>query len=231
MQKLSILTSIFNYIAEYNNNAKTDFAIDSIKIEFSKQHKLDKLKTLGVWRKVRSCAKVSSALKHKLKKRINQDQLTSAMYLNSHIVYYNQLDKPKYRLANFVAFGLKQYNQDMSVKPFDFSLVDAIVTILKPDTLKIDICIDFTSTPNIMELKKIFIIDEVASTRGITYYCNNPNIMSIDKFYCYDKALKNTLQSTLWRLEAQISISNPKELYMPLNELMDIYEILTKGTK
>lgn len=229
MQKLSILTSIFNYIVEYNKNAKTDFAIDSIKIDFSKQHKLEKLNKLGVWRKVKSCTKTSKALKAKLKKRITKDQLTSAMYLNSNIVYYNLVDETKkYRKAKFVAFGLKQYNQDMSIKLFDYSLVDKIVTILKPKILQLDICIDFTTKPNFNNL----ILNghksdkEIKGVKGITYYFNNPNIVAVDKFYIYDKMAKNSLQSTLYRLEAQITVANTKELYLPLNELEHIYNLI-----
>lgn len=229
MVKLSILTSIFDYIAEYNKNAKTIFAIDSIKIDFSKQYKLNKLNEFGVWRKVKASSKIAKALKSKLQKRISDNQLTSAMYLDSNIVYYNLADETKkYRKAKFVAFGLKQYHQDMSIKSFDYNLVDEIVTILKPKTLQLDICIDFTTKPDINNLifngykpdKKI------KGVKGITYYFNNPSIPLIDKFYIYDKQGKNALQSTLYRLEAQITVANTKALYLPLNELEHIYNLI-----
>lgn len=51
----------------------------------------------------------------------------------------------------------------------------------------------------------------------------------IDKVTIYNKALKNSLDGILWRLEATISIPNIKELALPLYEFKQIID-LARGT-
>ena len=48
---MDVLEEVENFIKEFNEDNSVDFAIDSIRVEFSKQHKLAKLKELGRWRK------------------------------------------------------------------------------------------------------------------------------------------------------------------------------------
>ena len=223
MQKLSILSEILTYISDYNKNAHTNFEIDAIRVTFSKQYKLLRLKELGTWRKI----KPHSLIARKLKKRINQTQFTSCRQLEGYnIVYYN-IQEPQYIKAQMVCFGLSQYEVDMSKKTVNLNAIDAIITILK-DVSSVDICIDFTQTPNIEALRRHFFIDEVIGSNGQTFYVNNPRIMAIDKFYVYDKAAKNGLRGVLWRLEAQIPITNPNALFLPLDGLQSIFEILTE---
>ena len=44
---MNILQELENFINEFNINNNEDFAIDSIRIDFSKQHKKENLEQLG----------------------------------------------------------------------------------------------------------------------------------------------------------------------------------------
>ena len=58
-----------------NLNNDEDFAIDSIRIDFSKQHKKENLEQLGNWKKIN---KNDKKIMNKLKKRLTDDEVTSA---------------------------------------------------------------------------------------------------------------------------------------------------------
>ena len=45
---IDILQELENFINEFNQDNNEDFNIDSIRVEFSKQYKLHKLKELGI---------------------------------------------------------------------------------------------------------------------------------------------------------------------------------------
>ena len=49
---MNTLQELENFINEFNINNNEDFAIDSIRIDFSKQHKKENLEQLGNWKKI-----------------------------------------------------------------------------------------------------------------------------------------------------------------------------------
>jgi hypothetical protein len=209
-----LLQQLENYINNYNISNGINLAIDSIRIDFSKQYKKANLDKLGVWQKVTPNSKISS----KLKKRLSDDEITSAYQLmNYNIYYFNKQSYPHYRKSTLVIFGLSQYDKEPPPKEIIIKLLE----IMKAVT-SIDICFDFSYLPNIENLKKYFILIQYRDS----YYCNNPNIMMIEKFILYDKALKNNLKQTLYRIEFKVLIHNIKDLYLPLDEIKDIIALI-----
>ena len=66
---MNILEEIEDFIKEFNQDNDEDFDIDSMRIEFSKQHKLEELKKLGSWTKLTknsNCLILSWQKNHKL---------------------------------------------------------------------------------------------------------------------------------------------------------------------
>jgi hypothetical protein len=217
---MDILEELDKYICNFNMQYHTNYNIDSIRINFSKQYKLEPLKKLGQWKKLPK----SSNILHKLKKRLTPNEITSVWRLsNYNIYYYNQADKSKkYRKATMIIFGLKQYHQEVPPK----YLVQNILKILKNVT-NIDICLDVTYKPNIENLKQFFELKQYVTNKGVktqTYYINNPDIIGIEKIIIYDKGFKNSLNYTLWRFEAKVLINNINELYLPLYEFKELID-------
>ena len=166
----------------------------------------------------------------KLKRRLAVDEVTSAYQLENHNIYYynSNKDKPKYRVATMVIFGLKQYHK----APPPQNIVTKILSILKNIT-NIDLCLDIKQKPNIKLLQEYFELKRYITKDGIftdTYYINKTNIVMIDKITIYNKAFKNRLDGILWRIEATISIPNHNCLALPLHEFKQITD-LTKGIK
>ena len=223
---MNTLQELENFINEFNINNNEDFAIDSIRIDFSKQHKKENLEQLGNWKKIN---KNDKKIMNKLKKRLTDDEVTSAYQLeNLNIYYYNSnKDKPKYRIATMVIFGLKQYHK----APPPQNIVTKILSILKNIT-NIDLCFDMKQKPNLELLKKHFELkryfDKKIKAYTDTYYINDTNILMIDKITIYNKAIKNNLEGILYRIEATISIPNIRVLSLPLNEFKQITD-LAKG--
>ena len=206
----NVLEELENFIEEFNNDNSVDFAIDSIRVEFSKQHKLAKLKELGRWRKLSKNSNILS----KLKRRLTADEVTTVWRLEKHnIYYYNKRDETKkYRKAIMVIFGLKQYDRE----PPPRTLVQKILNILK-DVSNIDLCLDVPYQPSLDNLKKWFYLEQYTTPKGIktdTHYINQPDIMGIEKVTIYNKGSKNALNRILWRFEAKILIHNIKELIL-----------------
>lgn len=220
--------NLLNYIEEFNKNNQILLSIDSIRITFNKQHKLDKILNLGRCKKI---DKSSKQIKQKLKKRLSIDEVTSAYQLENHNIYFynSKKDKPKYRSATMVIFGMKQYHK----KPLPHHLVEKIVNMLtyktsKNEDVNIDLCCDLNSNPNIEKLKEFFKLTQHILDNGKltdTYYINQTDILMLNKVCIYNKALKNKLQGILYRIEANIQIPNIKALYMPLNEFKHIIQI------
>ncbi|MDK2050930.1 hypothetical protein [Aliarcobacter butzleri] len=224
---MNILQELENFINEFNSNNDEDFQIDSIRIDFSKQHKKENLEQLGNWKKIN---KNDKRIMAKLKRRLEADEVTSAYQLENYNIYYynSNKDKPRYRIATMVIFGLKQYHK----KPPPHQLVIKILSILK-DISNIDLCLDMKQKPNIELLKNYFNLKKfVTKDRVITdtYYINDTNISMIDKICIYNKAFKNKLELILWRIEATISIPNIKYLSLPLYEFKEITD-LAKGNQ
>ena len=216
---MEILTELEEFISEFNQDNSVDFAIDSVRVEFSKQHKKKELDKLGKWKKLEK----NSNILFKLKKRLLHDEITTAYQLEKHNIYfYNMQDAPKYRKAIMVIFGLKQYHEESPPR----TLVQKILNILK-DVSNLDICLDVPYQPNLEKFKKNYFLDQYITPKGVktqTHYINNPHIMGIEKVTIYNKGFKNSLNRILWRFEAKMLVHNIKALALPLYEFKDLIE-------
>jgi len=192
----------------------------------SKQHKLNDIKLLGNWNKL----KKNSNILYKLKNRLAVDAVTSAYQLDKQNVYfYNKKDETKkYRKSEMVIFGMKQYHKE----PPLHSRVEKIVNMLTFKTSKvnsnIDVCFDMNMKPKIDNLKTFFELKQYRSKSGKltdTFYINSTYDSMIEKITIYNKALKNNLDGVLWRIEAKILIPNIKCLQLPLSEFKNIVSI------
>mgnify|MGYP006350545439 FL=1 len=223
---MNILQELENYINEFNQDNNENNSIDTIRIDFSKQHKKKSLEQLGRWKKIN---KNDKRIMDKLKRRLAVDEVTSAYQLENHNIYYynSNKDKPKYRVATMVIFGLKQYHK----APPPQNIVTKILSILKNIT-NIDLCFDMKQKPNLELLKKHFELkryfDKKIKAYTDTYYINDTNILMIDKITIYNKAIKNNLEGILYRIEATISIPNIRVLSLPLNEFKQITDLAKK---
>ena len=220
---MNTLQEIENFINEFNLNNDEDFAIDTIRIDFSKQHKKENLEQLGSWKKINKNDKKIMA---KLKRRLTADEVTSAYQLENYNIYYynSNKDKPKYRIATMVIFGIKQYHKS----PPPEQVVNSVLFILK-DITNIDLCFDMKQKPNLELLKKHFELkryfDKTIKAYTDTYYINDTNILMIDKITIYNKAIKNNLEGILYRIEATILIPNIRVLALPLQEFKQITDL------
>lgn len=209
----AILEELNAFIKEYNSSNETGFAIDSIRIDFSKQHKLEELQKIGQWKKI---GKHSNIL-HKLIKRLHGEEFTSAHRLTGHDIYYYSLqDPPKYRRARMVIFGLSQYHK----APTPESIVKRVLHVLK-DVTNIDVCIDFDRPPNLETLGQYFTLSHYQTSTFI----NRPLLPMVERIIFYDKQLKNALSTPLWRMEAMVTVPNWKVLALPLRELNEVAAI------
>jgi len=223
---MNILQELEDFINDFNNSNHEDFNIDSIRIEFTKQHKLEHLKKVGTWEKL----KKNSPLLPKLKKRLKVDEVTSAYRLEKHNIYYynSNADAPKYRKAILVIFGMKQYHKHTPPR----ELISKLLDIMK-DVTNIDICLDIPYKPNIEALSKYFTLTPFITNNGVitdTSYINDTGVPMLDTIIFYNKAFKNKLQGTMWRIEAKISIPNFKALMIPLHEFKQITDIARIST-
>lgn len=223
---MNVLQELENFINEFNLNNNEDFVIDTIRIDFSKQHKKENLELLGNWKKIN---KNDKRILSKLKRRLVEDEVTSAYQLENYNIYYynSNKDKPRYRLATMVIFGMKQYHKE----PPPQNIVTKIISILKNIT-NIDLCLDIKQKPNLELLENHFTLkryfDKKIKVYTDTYYINETDVSMIEKICIYNKAIKNNLGYILWRIEATISIPNIKYLALPLHEFKQITD-LAKG--
>jgi len=218
---MNILQELEDFIQEFNNLENENFCIDSIRVEFSKQYKLKALQKLGKWEKL----KKNSPLIPKLKKRLLTNEITSAYRLENHNIYYynSNKDRPKYRKAILVIFGMKQYHKEPPPK----NLIVNILQILKNVT-SIDLCLDLPYKPNLELLSNQFTLTPYITKKGVktdTVYINHTHIPMLEKIIFYNKALKNKLQGTLWRIEATIIIPNFRVLALPLYEFKETIDL------
>lgn len=218
---MSILSNLEEEIKEFNLENNMTFSIDTIRTKFSKEYKLEHLKKLGNWHKL----KKNSYIIQKLKRRYVDKEITSVyQFENYNIYYYNSNeDRPKYKKATMVIFGMKQYHKE----PPPYNLIDKIISILK-DITNIDICFDMNRKPNIKNISSYYDVKQYIKN-GLfynTYYINETLNNMIERITIYDKAYKNKLDFTLWRIEAKIIIPNIKVLALPLHELKDLINLL-----
>ena len=209
-----ILQEIENYLNDFNQDHGTDFAIDTIRIEFSKQHKKEALDILGNWHKVTPSSNISA----KLKKRLKDDEITSAYQLDKENVYYfNSSTPPKYRRAIMVIFGMKQYTSSAP----SIHTIKSILSTLK-DVSELDVCYDTPTPPTLDELAKRFNLTHYKDS----VYINTPNIQMIEKVIIYNKALKNGLDAPLWRIEFKVTIANVRHIALPLHDMKEIIDTI-----
>lgn len=215
---MSILSSLEDYLKEF----EFDFKIDTLRIDFIKSSKKDKLNSIGNWNKI----KPTHQLFLKLKRRYETEELTTVYQLDNHNIYYFNSKKKDYKFATLVMFGLKQYHK----APPPVEIINSILNILQSSVkrgrnlLNIDICYDIKTIPNIEALKEFYYLTDYKK-QGSTFYINNTNILMIDRICIYNKALKNNLVGTLWRVEATISIPNYNYLALPICEFIEIIKL------
>jgi len=224
---MSILTELEIFINEASNIYE-EFNIDTIRVEYSKQHKKSKLDDLGRWKKINANDR---KILEQLKKNLTVDKVTSAYQLDNHnIYYYNSSTPPKYNKATMVIFGLKQYHKE----PPPRELIDNILNILTFGTSKlninIDVCIDLSDEPKLDKLRCYYNVVPcvIKGYKTDTSYINKPNITMVEKIVFYNKQFKNDLDFPLWRVEAKIEIPNRKNLSLayPLYEFEGIIELI-----
>ena len=85
---MSILSKLEEYLKEF----ELDFEIDTLRIDFIKSSKKDKLDSIGSWNKI----KPSHQLFLKLKRRYELNELTTVYQLESHNIYYFNSKKKNY---------------------------------------------------------------------------------------------------------------------------------------
>ncbi len=217
---------IFSKLKSYLQDFDYDFEIDSIRIDFLKSSKKNKLDSLGSWNKI----KPNHQLFLKLQKRYESKELTTVHQLENYNIYYFNSKKKNYNFATLVMFGLFQYHK----APPPVEIVKSILSIMQSSVkrgrnlLSIDICYDMQSIPDIAALKQFYYLTDYKKQSN-TFYINHTNILSMEKVCIYNKALKNSLDGTLWRIESTISISNYNCLSLPISEFIDIIN-LAKGS-
>ena len=206
---MNILSELKNYLQEFN----FDFQIDTLRVDFIKTSKKSKLDTVGRWNKI----KPNHQLFLKLQRRYELKEITTVHQLENYNIYYFNSKKKDYKLSTLVMFGLYQYHK----APPPVEIVNSILSIMKSSVkrgrnlLNIDICYDMQSIPDISTLKQFYYLTDYKK-QGSTFYINSTNILSMDRICIYNKALKNSLDGTLWRIEATVSIPNYNCLSLPI---------------
>ena len=219
---MGILSELKSYLQEFNFN----FEIDTLRIDFIKSSKKSKLDTVGRWNKI----KPNHQLFLKLQRRYEAKEITTVHQLENYNIYYFNSKKKNYNLATLVMFGLFQYHK----APPPVEIVNSILSIMQSSVkrgrnlLNIDICYDMHSIPDIAALKQFYYLTDYKK-QGSTFYINSTNILSMDRICIYNKALKNSLNGILYRIEATISIPNYNCLSLPISEFIDIIN-LAKGS-
>ena len=219
---MGLLSELKNYLKGFD----FDFEIDTIRIDFLKSSKKSNLDSIGRWNKV----KPTHQLFLKLKRRYELKEITTVHQLENYNIYYFNSKKKDYKLSTLVMFGLYQYHK----APPPVEIVNSILSIMQSSVkrgrnlLNIDICYDMKSIPDIAALKQFYYLTDYKK-QGSTFYINSTNILSMDRICIYNKALKNKLDGTLWRIEATISIPNYNCLALPINSFIEIIN-LAKGS-
>lgn len=216
---MNILTELENFINEFNQLEDEDFSIDSIRIEYQKQHKRDTLYELGSWNRINANDR---KILSKLNKRLTFDEVTTALQLEKYnIYYYNSSTPPKYNKATMVIFGMKQYHKSPPPRNIIKSILDILSFGTSKISVNIDVCVDFPYKPNLKKIEEVYKLKPYITNTGVvtdTRYINKPEITMIEKIVIYNKQLKNSLGFKVWRVEAKILIPNIKILALPLYE-------------
>ncbi len=227
---MNILEKLEDFVDDFNARNKESFSIDSIRIKYRKEYKQSKLNELGKWGKLLK----NSNILHKLKKRLTDDETTTAHRLEKHNIYYfNTKDTStkihRYDKSELVIFGMKQYHKD----PPPRELIADILSILK-NVSNIDVCVDIPYKPSMSKIEELFTVTPYITPDGVvtgTSYINKPEITMIEKIVIYNKQLKNDLGFKVWRVEAKIIIPNVKLLALPLYELKELKDLMLNTEK
>ena len=215
---MSILSKLEEYLKEF----ELDFEIDTLRIDFIKSSKKDKLNSIGSWNKI----KPTHQLFLKLQRRYEAKEITTVHQLENYNIYYFNSKKKDYKLATLVMFGLYQYHK----APPPAEIINSILNIMQSSVkrgrnlLNIDICFDMKSIPDIATLKQFYYLTDYRN-QGNSFYINDTQILSMDRVCIYNKALKNKLDGILWRIECTISIPNYNYLALPINEFIEIIKL------
>ncbi len=202
------LRSLYNSIPSY-------LQIDTIESYCRKQERVKKIQT-GIFEliPITDSAKVSSNQKRQIKERRNGT--TSGLYAPkapfNFAVISNKADD--YKKARFIAYGLASYKRELTNEAQ--RLLNEIFTIC-PIT-SIDLAYDTPTKPNINAYK---LISGYYRKELNTHYINAPTFYGIDKIKLYDKALKDSLNAPLWRIEFTLPINQLLRYYEPPIEDMD----------
>lgn len=208
---MNILKELESNLNEFDCN----FAIDTIRVDFLKNNKMDKLNELGSWKKIKS---PNHYLLLKLKRRYTDEEITTVHQLENYNIYYYNSRKKDYKLATMVIYGITQYHRP----PPPPQIVTKILSILKT-VHSVDICYDMQELPNYEALKEFYYLQRYKNKD--TYYINDTNILMMDKICIYNKSEKNKLDGVLFRIEATITIPNFKYLSLPLFEFKQVIAI------
>ena len=217
---------IFSELKSYLQDFDFNFEIDTLRIDFIKTSKKSKLDSIGRWNKIRP----NHQLFLKLQRRYELKEITTVHQLENYNIYYFNSKKKDYKLSTLVLFGLYQHHK----APPPVEIVNSILSIMQSSVkrgrnlLNIDICYDMKSIPDIAALKQFYYLTDYKK-QGSTFYINSTNILSMDRICIYNKALKNSLDGILYRIEATISIPNFNCLALPINEFIEIIN-LAKGS-
>ena len=213
---------IFSELKSYLQEFDFDFEIDTIRIDFLKSSKKNKLDSIGRWNKI----KPNHQLFLKLQRRYEAKEITTVHQLENYNIYYFNSRKKDYKLSTLVLFGLFQHHK----APPPVEIVNSILSIMQSSVkrgrnlLNIDICYDMQSIPDIATLKQFYYLTDYKK-QGNTFYINSTNILSMDRICIYNKGLKNKLDFNLYRIEATISIPNFNCLSLPINEFIEIIKL------
>jgi len=221
-----LLEDIYYTLDEFNLKYQIEFDIDTIRFKYNKTHLGKKLDKVGQWVKL---AKNNHML-IKAQKREKNLKITSIYSLEKYNIhrYYFQ-DPPKYKKAKLVIFGLKQYYKNMNVKKNPQKMIDNVVSVIynsvksNKNSIEIDVCWDMPYRPKLKKLEKHYELKQYITDKGVktdTYYINSPNLLGINRIVIYNKTSKDDLEQTLHRIEATISIYNPRDIYLPLDDFL-----------
>lgn len=122
---------------------------------------------------------------------------------------------------------MKQYHKE----PPPQKVIDKLLNILTFGNSKhnssIDICYDTDKKPCIGNLETFFDVKNY-NKKGIktdTFYLNETHEQMIEKVCIYNKAFKNELDCTMWRIEATVRVPDIKKSSLHLDEFKNIIEL------
>ena len=92
---MSILSELEDYLKEFD----FDLKIDTLRIDFIKTNKKDKLDLIGSWKKINN---PNHYLMLKLKRRYTNEEITTVHQLENYNIYYYNSRKKDYKFATMV---------------------------------------------------------------------------------------------------------------------------------